>query len=153
MNSSTRAKWDESDFELEREFAVEIEAWREHRGRAAQGVLTRSVERNIRSRARIANAGRGAERNWLLGQAPQLALGALILFGVATVFALLPSPSRVVDFKVDSSGEVLLLAPVEDHRRAEIMEKISASPAAGVEGRYRIRLQDGEVTTVDGAAP
>ena len=149
MNSPIRAKWEEADFELEREFAAEIEAWRVHREHAPRGTLKRGIERNIRSHARLANAGRSAERHWLLSQAPQLALAALILFGVATVFALLPSPSRSVEFRVDAAGEVLLLVPVEDHRRDEIMETIAASAAAGVEGRYRIRLRDGRLTVLD----
>ena len=150
MNSRTQAKWEEADYELEREFADEVQAWREHRG-AGSGVLARSIERNIRSHARLASAGRAAERHWLLGQAPQLALAALILFGVATVFALLPSPSRVVEFSIDASGSVLLHEPVEDHRRAEIMQAIAGSAAAGVEGRYRIRLKDGQVTNLEAA--
>lgn len=149
MNSTTRARWQDADFELEQEFADEIGAWRIHREREAVPAVARSVERQIRSHARLARASAEGERHWVFGQAPQLALGALILFAVATVFALLPTSGELVRFRVDAVGMVTFPEDIDPQQRRLILEHLRRQNVAGRHGTYQIRLPAMEVTALE----
>ena len=92
MKPEYRNHWDKDDEELAEAFQDVASAW--HTEKTPVPPVPPGLEREIKRLAHY-DAGESLQKNWLLGNGPQVALAASIFFAVGLYFIIGLEPERV----------------------------------------------------------
>jgi hypothetical protein len=105
MKMNNRQNWDEDDFEIHEEFEDVSSTLDAIKSSAPR--VPRRLDRRIRDLANYQSANELSD-NWIFSRAPQLALAAILLFGIGVYFVLglerISEATPVPGSKVDSTS-------------------------------------------------